>query len=166
MASAEQKRKQQKLRKKRRNENRRLLATARALTGMTAEQLQLGSINPIDAIQQVLDRGYAELVVASREVDNLKADEIWRDTMVGRIPNEWIRLQEDLKREVSTVAGKMLHLDVESRKAGAAELMAGALAPVLGEIFKKLQLTEAQKAKAPDIVRHELQLLEGGKKAA
>lgn len=148
--------------KRRRNENRKLLHNAKRITGMTAEQLEIGHVDPVDAIQQVLDRTYAQLVVASREADNVPSTELWRDTMVGRLPNEWVRLEEDLRTQVQQIAGKMLHLNIEDRKAHASELIAAAIAPVLSAIIKDLKLTPEQKKKAPEIVRGHLQLLEGG----
>lgn len=160
MATTEQKRKRAVKRKKRRNEQRKLLREARAITGMTAEDL--GRIDPVEAIQRVLDRSYAQLVVAATEVDNLESDEIWRSTMVGLVPNEWIRLEKELRNEVGNTANRMLQLDIDDRKAHAAEVIAAVMAPVLEGVFKDLKLTDAQKRKAKESVGAHLRLLEGG----
>lgn len=159
-----QTKKQKAARRKRRNEQRKLLREARAITGLTAEDL--GRIDPVQAIQATLDRSYAQLVVAATEADNLPADELWRDTMVGRIPNEWIRLEGELRKEVQNIAGKMLQLDIDDRKAHAAELIAAAMAPVLEGVFKDLKLSDKQKARARESLGNHLRLLEGGREAA
>lgn len=164
MSQTSQKRKKAARQRRRRNEQRKLLREARRITGMTA--VDLGRIDPVDAIQGVLDRAYAQLVVASTEVDNLEASELWRDTMVGRVPNEWIRLETELRREVGNVARSMLQLDIDDRKAHAAELIAAAIAPVLEGVFKDLKLTDKQKLKAKESVATHLRVLEGGRDAA
>lgn len=149
---------------KRRNANRKALRAARNLALVTGEVEE--GIDPSEAMQLVLDRSVHMLRNAIQGVSDLKGDEIWRDTMVGRIPNEWIRLEEDLRKEVSQIAARMIDLDLEGRKVALTEAMAMVLVPVFDHIFKELKLTKAQKAKAPDVVRAGLQLLESGERAA
>jgi hypothetical protein len=120
-------------------------------------------IEPADAIQFVLDRAVHMLKNAVEGVSQLEPDEIWRDTMVGRIPNEWIRLEEDLRKEVTQIAGRMLQLDIDGRRADAAEAVAVLLAPILEHIFKELKLTKKQKELAPSAVHSGMKLLEGGR---
>lgn len=164
--SKAEKAKRQKQRKHRRNENRKLLRAARERTGLTAAELDQGQVDPVHALEATLSRAYAEMTVASDEVDNLKSDEQWRDTMVGKLPNEWIRLEHELRKEVRIIAGKMMDLNIEDRKTRASELMAAAIAPVIGGILKDLKLTPQQKELAKEAVGAHLHVLEGGREAA
>lgn len=147
-------------RKAKRNAHRKALRLVRNLaltTGTPGE-----NVDPANAMQYVLDRATHMLMNAVKGVEDLEADEIWRDTMVGRIPNEWIRLEDDLRKEVWGLAGKMIALDLDDRKARAAEIMAAILAPVLKGILDDLNLNKAQMAKAPKVIQGHLELLEGG----
>jgi len=132
-------------------------ARALALTTGTPEE----NIDPGNAMQFILDRATHMLTQAIIGVEDLKPDEVWVDTMVGRIPNEWIRLEEDLRKEVWMIAGKMINLNIDDRKARAAEIMASVMAPVLKGILDDLVLTEEQKERAPEIVQAHLNVLEG-----
>ena len=115
---------------------------------------------PDEALQAVLDRTYSMLAFAMKKVDRLNGTELWRNTREGRVPNEWIRLEQDLRAEVAYISGRMIDLNIEGRKANAAELMASAIAPVLKRILSELELTDEQRKAAPRIVRQHLTLLE------
>lgn len=149
-----------KKRQNKRRSQRKALKEARslALTTGTPEE----NIDPGNAMQFILDRATHMLTQAILGVENLEADEVWVDTMVGRIPNEWIRLEEDLRKEVWMIAGKMINLNIDDRKARAAEIMASVMAPVLKAILEDLVLTPEQQERAPQIVQAHLQVLEGG----
>lgn len=146
--------------KTRRNANRKMLRKARDLALVTGDVE--ANIDPADAFQYVLDRAFHMLQNASEGVSDLKADEIWRDTMVGRIPNEWIRLETDLRQEVFALSSKMISLGIDDRKARASEIMAAVLAPVLKGILDDLQLNKTQQAKAQEVIGRHLRVLEGG----
>jgi len=152
-------RKQQK-----RNANRKALRKARNLALVRGE-VETG-IDPSEAMQFCLDRTVHMLRNAIEGVSNLKSDEVWVDTMVGRIPNEWIRLEEDLRKETTALAARMIDLDLEGRRVAVTEALATILVPVFDFIFKELKLTKAQRDKAPEIVRSGLKMLEGGEEAA
>lgn len=147
-------------RQTKRRSQRQALREARnmALTTGTPEE----NIDPSNAMQFILDRATHMLANAISGVENLEADEIWRETMVGKIPNEWIRLEEDLRKEVWMIAGKMITLNIDDRKARAAEVMASVMAPVIKSILDSLNLTDEQLEKAPEVVEANLKVLEGG----
>jgi hypothetical protein len=146
--------------KQRRNANRKALRKARNLALTTGEPEP--DIEPEHAMQHILDRTLHMLRNTEKGVANLKPDEVWRDTMVGKIPNEWIRLEEDLRKEVAQVAGRMIALDIEGRRANAAEAIATLMAPVFEHVFGELGLTGKQKRLAPKAVHSGLKMLEGG----
>lgn len=153
-------RKGEKRRKKRRNENRKALVEARNLALITGTPVE--DIDPSYALNFILDRTFHMLKNAIEGVNTLEPDEIWRDTMVGRVPNEWIRLEDDLRREVMAIAGNMLRLDLDGRRVAATEVIAAVIAPVLKSILDQLNLTPEQQAVAPEIVTSQLKVLEGG----
>jgi hypothetical protein len=150
---------QQRRRKKRRNENRKLLREVNRVAAM--EAVVERDVDPADALQDVLDAAVARLHVAMAHANELDEDEVFRDTMMGKIPNEWLRLEKDLRSEVAVLAGRMIGLNIAGRQANAAEALATAIAPVLSGVFDGLGLTAAQKRKAPELVREHLQLIEG-----
>lgn len=134
-----------------------------ALSQTIAEAEVNGPVDPVVAIQHVLDRTYSWLVYSADRAGKLPEDKLWRKTNGGnRIPNEWIRLERDLRSEVSYLAGRMLDLDIEDRKAQAAEIVATALAPVLAGVIRDLKLTQKQEARAKKVVAKHLRVLEGG----
>lgn len=149
----------------RRTKQRKLLAEARerALT----EHVPAYGIDPAEALQEILESALGQLRVArerSSKLDLSKAgagqDAYWRDTMVGRIPNEWVRHEADLRAEVASLAGRMVGLDIAGRRAAAAEALAEAIAPALENVFKTLRLSAAQRDKARSALEAELQVIE------
>jgi len=150
--------------RQKRNANRKALRKARNLSLVRGEVEP--DIDPSEAMQYVLDRAVHMLRNAVDGVADLKPDEVWVDTMVGRIPNEWIRLEEDLRKEVAQIAARMIDLDLEGRRVALAEAMATLLVPVFDHIFKELKLTKAQRALAPKVVKSGLALLEPGERVA
>jgi hypothetical protein len=157
--------KSSKMRKQaKRNAQRKALRKARNLALVTGDVEQ--DIDPSEAMQYVLDRAVHMLRNAVAGVSDLQPDEVWVETMVGKIPNEWIRLEEDLRKEVTILAARMIDLDLEGRRVALSEAMATLLVPVFDAIFKDLKLTKAQKGRAPQAVRAGLALLEPGERAA
>jgi hypothetical protein len=118
--------------------------------------------DPTEAVQMVLDRAVAIHQYAAVKAEGLTQEQFWRETMMGRIPHEWVRFEADMRREVLNVAGRMLQLDIAGRQANAAEVLASTLAPVLEGIFSELKLTPEQREQAPALLRRELEALEAG----
>jgi hypothetical protein len=139
---------------------RRLLKDVLRATAANAEDQ--GTIDPVYALQVVLDRTYSWLTYAADRVERLDEKKLWRNTTgVGRIPHEWIRLERDLRAELAYLSARMLDLDIEDRKAQAAEIVATAIAPVLEGVLSDLKLTSKQRAQAKKVVANRLRLLEG-----
>jgi len=147
--------------KRRKNANRRLLGEAIEKTRQEAPDQ--GPMDPVTALGIVLDRTYSWLVYVQARTEKLPEERFWRKTKTGvRLPNEWIRLERDLRSELTYLSARMLDLDIEDRKAQAAEIVAQIFAPVIGGILKDLQLTKKQRAKVKGIVARHLALVEGG----
>lgn len=142
--------------------NRRLYRDAQRVTGLAAEELH--NTDPVEAMQHVLDTSFAHLLYAGKRVSELTEDEFWRDTLAGRVPNEWFALEAGLRREVLEVTARMLHLGIEDRRARVAEVLAITLAPVLEQMITELRLTDAQRKQAPAIIGAALKQLESGER--
>jgi len=145
--------------RRRKRQGRKLMRDALSMTAANAEEIQ--HLDPIHALQFVLNRTYAWLQIAIAEVDKLPEDEFWRDSPMGRIENEWVRLEADLRKDVAYLSARMLELDMEDRRAQAVELIAGTIAPVLEGVLDDLDLTKKQQARAKKVVGKHLKLLEG-----
>lgn len=143
-----------------RNRQRKLLRDARERVML--EAVPAYGADPVEALQEVLEGALAQLRVARERSGKLTEQELWRDTMVGKIPNEWIRLEADLRQEVAHLAGRMIGLDIAGRNAAAAEAIAEVMVPLLDGIFADLRLTPKQRERAPEVVAGRLKLLEGG----
>lgn len=148
----------------RRNANRKLLREARAHALATG--VPIAGVEPIDAMQEALEKAVSMLRVATEEAGKLKQEERFRSTMVGPVPHEWIRLEADLRNEVVQISGRMIGLDIAGRNAAAAEAIALLMAPVMAGVLEDLGLSPSQKRKAPKVVKAHLEVLEGGSEAA
>jgi hypothetical protein len=140
---------------KRRKRETRELAERFAAAGVVEQA------DPLETLQHVLDRCFKMLVFTETEVESLTDQEFWRDTMSGKLPNEWIRLEQDLRNEVSATAGKMVALGIAERRMRASEVIAAAIAPALDGILRELKLSKAQRKLAPQVVERHLKLIEG-----
>jgi N12 class adenine-specific DNA methylase len=153
--------KERKKRDKRKRAQRKLLGEAISKT--IAEAPDQGRTDPVEALQIVLDRTYSWLVYVAKKTGELPEEDLWRKTKgVGKIPNEWVRLERDLRNELAYLSARMLDRDIETRWAQAAEIVATAIAPVLEGILSDLKLTKKQRARAKRVVQSHLQMIEGG----
>lgn len=75
--------------------------------------------------------------------------------------NIWIRARAVSIDRLAKYSKMALDAGVNERRVQVAEGMAGALAPILRDIFTDLKLTPAQQKKAPEILRRHLLALEG-----
>ena len=140
----------------------RLYRDAMALTGLSAEEMR--NVDPVEAMQHVLDTSFAHLLFAGTKVSELPEDELWRGFGQHKTPNEWINYESHLRREVLEVTARMLHLGIEDRRARATEILAVTMAPVLEQVINNLRLTPAQRKNAPEIVGKALKQLESGER--
>ena len=151
------------------NRNRRLLRDAHE-RAMEAAPLA-PHVDPVEALLEVLSRATARYRVCVAEVDKLEYGigdgRQWRETPnQGLTPNEWIRLENDLREDIMHLAGRMVALGILDRHTPARQLVADALAPALIEMFAELSLTPEQRVLLPDVVRRALLPLEAGGDAA
>lgn len=125
----------------RRNDNRKRLREARAVTELRRSATRLDA-NPIDVIQEVLDGYVADLRFTQRMVDSLEEPELWRDTMVGRIPNEWIRLRDDIREKAATLAGAMVSRGIAEKAVNVRAAQAALMATMVKEAMRRAGLPQ------------------------
>ncbi len=80
--------------------------------------------------------------------------------------NVWVRLHQEAVRDLSHLAKVAVDAGVAERQVRLAEQLVGDIAAVLRAYTDQLELTAAQKKRAPAAARAALQLIEGGKAAA
>ena len=116
--------------------NRKLLAEARAVTSTRRSSTRL-DVNPVDALQEVLDGLTQDLRLSQKMVDGLQEKELWRDTMVGKIPNEWIRLRDDYRDRTAALAGSMVARGIAEKAVNVSAARAALMATMVQEAMRR-----------------------------
>lgn len=124
-----------------RNANRKRLREARA-TVETRRSAQRLDASPVDVIQETLDGLVLDLRLAQRMVDSLEEPELWRDTMVGRIPNEWIRLRDDYRAQAAALAGSMVARGIAEKAVNVRAAQAALMATMVKEAMRRAGLPQ------------------------
>lgn len=112
--------------------NRRRLKEARTDVERRRSATRL-DVMPIDAIQEVLDSLTADLRLSQKMVDGLKEEDLWRDTMVGKLPNEWIRLRDEYRDKLATLAGSMIARGIAEKAVNVRAAQAALMATMVKE---------------------------------
>jgi hypothetical protein len=140
------------------NERRALLK--HAMDTAAGEEV-VADASPDAALQEVLDRTLTWFRLVKAKVDELDESQLWvQGDLVERL-NKWANLERSLRYELAQIAGGMVKLNIDGRRAKAAEIFAEAIAPVLQGVLEELKLTPAQQKRAPELVARHLQLVEG-----
>jgi len=124
-----------------RNANRKRLREARAAVEARRSAGRLDA-NPVDVIQEALDGLTADLRLTQRMVDQLEEGELWRDTMVGRIPNEWIRLRDDYRAQAAALAGSMVARGIAEKAVNVRAAQAALMATMVKEAMRRAGLPQ------------------------
>ena len=77
--------------------------------------------NPIAALQEVLDGWVADLRFAQSKVNELPEDEVFVDTMVGKMPNHWIKLRDEYRQKLEYCANNMVRNGIFDRAVNGGE---------------------------------------------
>jgi len=109
--------------------------------------------------QSIVDRPLKE--ESGAESATLRSTETRTDNMAQL--HVWIRARQDATDRLARYSKMALDAGVAERAIRLAEGYGEVLARMLTGVFADLVLTEEQQARAPDIVRKHLVLLEGGK---
>jgi hypothetical protein len=132
--------------------NSRLLAEARTVTTTRRSASRLEA-DPVEALQEVLDGLVADLRFTQKQVDRLPEDQLWRDTMVGRIPNEWIRLRDDYRQGVAALAGSMIARGIAEKAVNVKAAQAALMATMVKEALRRAGLPQSAIARVGDELR-------------
>ena len=117
--------------------------------------------DPAEALQEVLDLHVAELRYAQAKVDALPDNELWRDTMVGRIPNEWIRLRDEKAAAVQTTANNILRAGIADRAVRVQEAQLLLVVTAIHRAAERAGLSRTDVRKLGSALREELPAIEG-----
>lgn len=112
--------------------NSRKLAEVQAVTSTRRSARRL-DVEPADVLQETLDGMVQDLRFAQRMVDTLPEDQLWRNTMVGRIPNEWIRLRDTYRDKVAYLAGRMIERGIAEKAVNVRAAQAALMATMVKE---------------------------------
>lgn len=118
------------------------------------------NINPIDALQEVLDRAVALLRHYADEADNLAEDKLLVDTAFGRMPHHWVRLEQDARAEVERIAGGMVRNGIADRAVKVQEAKAILMVQAIVAAAEEVGIPRAQVRALGPAVRQRLLALE------
>lgn len=116
--------------------NRKMLAEARAVT-VTRRSAPRIEANPVDVLQETLDGMVSDLRFTQKMVDSLPEDQIWRDTMMGRIPNEWIRLRDEYRDRTAALSGSMITRGIAEKAVNVRAAQAALMATMVREAMTR-----------------------------
>lgn len=124
-----------------RTPQRRKLREARAVTTTRRSATRIDA-NPVDVIQETLDGLVQDLRFTQKMVDQLPEADLWRDTMVGRIPNEWIRLRDDYRQGAAALAGSMVARGIAEKAVNVRAAQAALMATMVKEAMRRAGLPQ------------------------
>lgn len=128
------------------------LREARASTAMRRSSLRLDA-DAVDVIQECLDGMVGDLRFTQKMVDRLPEGELWRDTMVGRIPNEWIRLRDEYREATMAFAGRMVERGIAEKAVNISAAQAALTATVVKEALRRAGADQDMVARVGDELR-------------
>lgn len=138
-----------------RNAERKRLREARTLT---ARRRSAGRLNIAghEALQEVLDGLVQDLRFTQKMCDALDdspSRPLWRDTMVGRLPNEWIRLRDHYREQVGHLALSIEAKGLAERSVRVQEAQAVMMAQMIREAAERAGLDASQINRLGDELR-------------
>jgi hypothetical protein len=123
----------------------RLLTAAEAETATQRSTAPL-NIDPADAMAEALDAKVQSLRYAQKQVDAIPLAEMWRDTMVGKVEHEWIKLRNRYLNEVFAMGAKLASLGIDERHVMIQEAKAVMMVSMVKQAAERSGLTQKQVA--------------------
>lgn len=145
---------------------RKLTHAARAEAARHFEANPLPHTDPAEALQWMVDRITAMLKYAAHQADDLPDAE--REVMgaFGPIPHYWIRVENDLRQELSTLCVNVERIGLADRMIRIQESRATLINRAMVAALKEAGVKQAViREVGPSFVRH-LRLIQGGAEAA
>lgn len=119
-------------------------------------------MDPVQALQEVLDGSVRELREAQHRVNLLEEHELWRETMIGRIPNEWIRLRDDYRSAVERIANACVRNGLAERAVAVSEARAVLMVQMVLRAAERAGLDRAQIRELGAAIREETAAIRSG----
>jgi hypothetical protein len=139
-----------------------LLHAARAEARRHADEFPSPSVTPLDALQWLVNRITDQLKHAAHEADRLDPAEMETMGPFGPVPNVWIRLEADLRKELGSLAINMERVGLAERMVNIQEARAALVVQALVLAAEEAGIPRHQlKIIGPAFRRH-LTLLQGG----
>lgn len=141
--------------------------TAKQLLGHARDEalrasVSLRGVQPVEAFMEVLESALSMMRYARAQANQVPPENMWRDTIAGKIPNEWVKLERNMREEVAHLSAQAMKHGLEERQTAVAERMAEALAIGIAGVLDHpdLRLTAAQRKVMPRVVKESLELME------
>jgi uncharacterized protein YajQ (UPF0234 family) len=117
---------------------------------------------PIEAVQEALDGLVADLRFTQAMCDQLTEREMWRDTMFGKEPNEWIKLRDEYRQKVAELAGRMIERGIAEKAVNVSAAQTALMATMVKEALVRAGIPADQVAKVGNALREIAQEAQGG----
>lgn len=118
-------------------------------------------ITMADVLQESLERVVGLMRLAGSKVDEVELEGFWEDTVAGKQPDKWFRLETALRREAVDIAARMMGLDIDARRVALAEAEAKLVERYIQAVLGKLELTPAQRRLIGPALREARAVIEG-----
>lgn len=142
--------------------NAKLLHVARTEARRFADEHPSPDTDPVEALQWLLNRLMDQLKHASWKSDNLAEDQREIMTAFGPIANEWIRLEEDLRKELGSLAINMERVGLAERLVRLQEARALLIIRALTEAAVEVGIPRSKLKELGPVFRAKLAVIEGG----
>lgn len=119
-------------------------------------------INPLDALLWCIKIRAGEVQWLSERIAELDQKDWLEDTIVGKQLHLWVRERKGAMADLARYSQMAISLGIAERAVKLAETYGEMLARLIQGILGDLNLSDEQRAKAPQIVRRHLILMDGG----
>jgi hypothetical protein len=113
-------------------------------------------VEPVEVLLEVLGRATARFRAAAEQVDKLAEKDLWKKSIAGQIPHEWVRYEDDRRVELGYLTSRMISLEISAKDAQSRERLAEAYAIVIEGIVEGLELSAEQREMLPGVIRERL----------
>ena len=127
-----------------RKQSRSMIKQNNALADLKKFATPVPGTTPEMLFENLLDQVNGQLSQVNTAVSNIPAEEMWRDTIAGRQPNEWILLQRDLMDRAFRFAHSALGMNLKRRQVEVEEAQAAMVAFLLREALTRANLPKRQ----------------------
>lgn len=133
------------------------LAGAKAELNSLAQGLP---VTPSRAVLGTLHLAAGQLAYATLKVGELDEEDMFVDTIAGKMPHHWIRLQGELEERVVRFSAAAAHMGVAERQTDLMAAHTEMMGELLRTVITDVGLTAAQRKKLGPALRKALPLIE------